>query len=323
MCKLCKLLCLICASSVSVFLAAAVAGDPQNPRPLNKHAAPAPDATRAESPMRVNVRMTLVPVTVIDQFGRNVTGLNKDNFKIYDGSEERPIATFGLQDGAVSIGLVFDCSRSMKDRFQMSRMAASQLFDELHPEEDEVFLVTVSNNVALSQDFTSNFGTIGGALTFIGPDGTTALLDGVYLALAHMKKAHNPMKALVIVSDGEDNNSQYNLREILRRAVESDVLIYTIGVYQNRETYEEMPGPQLLSILSAMTGGEQFVAQDASIVGRAMSTIGTTLHNQYIMGYYPREDAPSGKYRKIKVKLLMPTRTPRLQVYARTGYYIQ
>jgi Ca-activated chloride channel homolog len=138
-----------------------------------------------------------------------------------------------------------------------------------------------------------------------------------------MKKAHNPMKALVIVSDGEDNNSQYNLREILRRAVESDVLIYTIGVYQNRETYEEMPGPQLLSILSAMTGGEQFVAQDASIVGRAMSTIGTTLHNQYIMGYYPREDAPSGKYRKIKVKLLMPTRTPRLQVYARTGYYIQ
>jgi Mg-chelatase subunit ChlD len=68
--------------------------------------------------------------------------------------------------------------------------------------------VTVSNNAALSQDFTSNFGTIGGALSFVGPDGMTALLDGVYFALAHMKKAHNPLKALVIVSDGEDNNSQ-------------------------------------------------------------------------------------------------------------------
>jgi hypothetical protein len=130
---------LVCAPSVSVFVAAAAAGDPQNLRTLNKYAAPAPDSTRAESHMRVNVRMTLVPVTVTDRFGLNVTGLNRDNFKIYDGSEERPIATFGLQDAAVSVGLVLDCTRSMKNRFQMSRLSASRLFDELHPEEDEGF----------------------------------------------------------------------------------------------------------------------------------------------------------------------------------------
>lgn len=271
--------------------------------------------------IHVDVDMTLVPVTVTDQVGRNVGGLTKQNFQIYDGTEERPIVTFSRQDAPVSVGLVYDASRSMTDKFQTSREAAARLFAQLNPQ-DEAFVVTVSNRAVLRHDFTHNLGDIGDALNFVRPDGTTALLDGVYLALSKMKKAHNPRKALVVVSDGGDNNSRYSLKELQRLAVESDVLIYAIGIVLNPRSPEEMGGPELLSDLSHKTGGMRFLIQDLGSVGPAMATIGETLHNQYMLGYYRPEDAESGKYRKIKVKLLVPTGMPRMQIYARTGYYV-
>jgi Ca-activated chloride channel homolog len=309
--------------SIIIFTASPAAGpgDADGPRLLEEQAAPAPFTTATNNSIRVDVDMTLVPVTVTDQFGRNVSGLGRKNFQIYDESEPRPIAAFSRQDAPVSVGIVFDCSRSMRDKFQTSRTAASELFEQLNPDQDEAFLVTVSDSAVLRHDFTSNFGDIGDALTFVHPDGTTSLLDGAYLALSHMQKARNPRKAVIIVSDGGDNNSRYTLKELLRKAVESDVLIYTIGIFQNPESPEEVQGPELLESLSEKTGGRGFTV-DAASVGAAMSTIGETLHNQYLLGYYPPQNAPSGKYRKIKVKLRVPAGMPRLQIYARAGYYV-
>jgi Ca-activated chloride channel family protein len=258
---------------------------------------------------------------VTDQFGRNIRGLDKQNFQIYDGTEQRPIVSFSRQDAPVSVGLVYDCSRSMSDKFAISREAASQLFAQLNPE-DEAFVVTVSDRIELRHDFTSELGDVQGALTFVRPKGTTALLDGIYMGLSHMRKAHNPRKALVVVSDGGDNNSRYNLKEVLRKAMESDVLIYTIGIFQNPQSPEEVYGPDLLKGISQKTGGIPFMLGSAYSVAGAMSNIGVSLHNQYVIGYYPPEDAPGGKYHKIKVKLVAPAGFPRLQVYARAGYYV-
>ena len=277
-------------------------------------------AAAANGSVRVDVDMTLVPVMVTDQFGRNIRGLDKQNFQIYDGAEQRPIVSFSRQDAPVSVGLVYDCSRSMADKFAISGEAASQLFAQLNPE-DEAFVVTVSDRVELRHGFTSEFGDIQGALTFVRPKGTTALLDGIYMGLSQMRKAHNPRKALVVVSDGGDNNSRYNLKELLRKAMESDVLVYTIGIFQNPQSPEEVYGPDLLKGISHKTGGIPYMLSSAYSVAGAMSSIGVSLHNQYVLGYYPPDDAPGGKYRKIKVKLVAPAGSPRLQVYARGGYY--
>jgi len=314
----------ILLSSVSLVLTALQGqsfDDPHGPRFLDEKIRPRPAAKTGDPSIRVDVDMTLVPVTVTDRFGRNIQGLQQQNFLIYDGPEERPIATFSRADAPVSVGLVYDCSGSMKDKLQTSREATSRLFAQLNSE-DEAFLVTVDNRALLRHGFTSNFGDIGDALTFVRPKGSTSLLDGVYLALAQMKKARNPRKAIVIVSDGGDNNSRYSLKELLRTAVESDVLIYSIGIFQNPQSLEEVAGPALLTTLAKKTGGIPFTMQSPFSVGDAMSSIGQALHNQYVLGYYPPEDALSGKYRKIKVRLRVPPGMPPLQVYARSGYYV-
>jgi Ca-activated chloride channel homolog len=278
------------------------------------------DAASPRVDIHVHSDMTLVPVTVMDSNGHNVRGLLQENFRIFDGSEQRPIASFSREDAPVSVALVFDSSRSMTNKFKAARTAAQQLFQQLNPE-DEAFLVTVSDRAELRQDFTSNLGEIGDALVFTHPNGTTSLLDGVYLAIEHMKKAHNPRKAVVVVSDGGDNNSRYNMKELIARAQESDTLIYTVGLFANPQTPEEQEGPRLLSDLSEKTGGITFVIPDLNNLGNTMATIGVTLHNQYMLGYYPPENVPGGKYRKVTVQLLLPKGMPRLQVYARTGYY--
>jgi Ca-activated chloride channel family protein len=292
---------------------------------VDSHASRVREHTRQAAPVdasiRVDVDMTLVPVTVMDQFGRNVRGLDKQNFRVIDGSEPRPIMAFGRQDAPVSVGLVFDCSRSMTDKFKTAREAATNLFHQLN-EEDEAFLVTVAARASLRHDFTSDFAEIENALVFVRPGGATSLLDGVYLALSQMKKARNGRKALVIVSDGGDNNSRYALRELLSKAAESDTLIYTIGIFQSPQSIEEEAGPQLLSSLAEKTGGIESVVQDLANLGTAMGNIGVTLHNQYVIGYYPPQNAPSGKYRKIRVQLLVPKGMPPLQIFARSGYYV-
>jgi Ca-activated chloride channel family protein len=275
--------------------------------------------TRAD--IRIDVTMTLVPVTVTDPMGRTVTGLRQENFRVIDGSEARPIIAFSQQDAPVSVGLVFDCSGSMKDKYKTARLAPAELFKQLNAD-DESFLVTVSDHPALRQPFTSKFSDIESSLMFVNPRGTTSLIDGVFLALNQMKKAHNPKKAIVVVSDGGDNNSRYSLRELLKRAVESDTQIYTIGLFNDPRTQEEVNGPQILSDIAAKSGGQQYSIHDPAALAGAMSQIGITLHNQYVLGYYPPDDAQAGKYRKIKVQVLVPGDLPPLQIYARSSYYV-
>ncbi len=280
-----------------------------------------PEASTPKSSLRVDVNMTLVPVSVTDPFGRNVTGLGKQNFLLYDGDKVQPIASFSREDAPVSVGLVLDCSRSMTDKFQMARDAASRLFEQFNPE-DEAFLITVSTRAEVRQPFTSNFGDIGSALTFVRPEGTTSLLDGVLLGLSTLKKAHNSRRALIIISDGGDNNSRYTLREVAARAVEANAMIYTIGFFKDPQSVEEADGPDLLINLASQSGGMSRLVQQPIEVGEALAGFGVALHNQYVLGYYPPQNTQAGKYRKLKVRLVLPTGMPKLAIYARSGYYV-
>jgi Ca-activated chloride channel family protein len=310
---------LFLCSFVFAAIPGAAGGPTDGPRLLDS-IRPLPAGT-PRTDIRASVNMTLVPVTVLDTMGRNVTGLSRDNFRVFDGTKPVTIASFSQQDQPISVGLVFDCSRSMSDKFKTERLAPMELYKQLNPT-DESFLITVSNKPELRQKYTSSFNEIENALIFTHPNGTTPLLDGVYMGLMELKKAHNPRKALVVVSDGGDNSSRYTLGELKQLAVESDAQIFAIGLHQNPRTPEETDGPELLGRLTQETGGVNYTIGDINDLQKAMTQIGVTLHNQYVLGYYPPPNQPSGKYRKIKVKLIVPAGLPKLLLFARSGYYV-
>ena len=112
------------------------------------------------------------------------------------------------------------------------------------------------------------------------------------------------------------------MRELVSLAQESDAQIFAVGLCQNPATFEEVQGPALLAKLASVSGGLDYQIRDLNELPTSMARIGVTLHNEYVLGYYPPEDAPAGKYRKITVNLLLPAGLPRLHVYARSGYYV-
>jgi Ca-activated chloride channel homolog len=156
-----------------------VAADDNGPRLLeNETYRRQPQTTSGKASIRIDVNMAVVPVTVLDPMGHNVLGLDRENFRVFDGTEQRPIVTFGQSDAPVSVGLIFDCSRSMREKFRIARKAPAELYSLLNPD-DESFLITVADRPQLRQDFTTAFNDIQNALLFTNPDGTTSLLDGV------------------------------------------------------------------------------------------------------------------------------------------------
>ncbi len=181
--------------------------------------------------IRVNATLVLIPVTVTDPLNRFVTGLDKENFKISEDKAEQTITAFSSEDAPLSVGVVFDCSGSMGDKLEKSRQAVAQFFKTANPE-DEFFLVQFNDNAQLIQPFTHNLEEIQNHLTFTQSKGRTALLDAIYMGLHEMKKAKNARKALLIISDGGDNNSRYTETEVKNLVKEADVQIYAIGIYE-------------------------------------------------------------------------------------------
>ena len=190
----------------------------------------------------------LIPVTVTDPMNRFVTGLDKENFKIFEDKKEQEVRQFSSEDAPLSVGVIFDCSGSMGHKLEKSRLAVAQFFKTANPE-DEFFLVQFNDSAELIQPFTKNLEDIQNRLTFTQSKGRTALLDAIYLALHEMKKAKNPRKALLVISDGGDNNSRYTEGEIKNLVKEADVQIYAIGIYEpmaaRGRTPEEAPGQGL------------------------------------------------------------------------------
>ncbi len=273
------------------------------------------------APIKKNVDLVLVPVTITDHMDRLITGLDKDNFQLFEGKEKQDIQHFSNEDAPVSIGIIFDMSGSMTDKIDRAREAVVQFCNSANPQ-DEFFMITFSDEPHLATGFTSNVDDIQNKLIFSAPKGRTALLDALYLGVHKMKEAKNQRKALLIISDGGDNHSRYTEQEIKSQIKEADVIVYGIGVYDNYfPTLEERLGPQLLSEVSEVTGGRSFTIDNPNDLPDVAGKIGMELRNQYVLGYKPAKTQHDGKWHKIKVKLRLPKGLPPLQVYARTGYY--
>ena len=279
---------------------------------------------RPRSNIRVDSTLVLIPVTVTDPLNRFVTGLERENFKLLEDKQLQEITQFSSEDAPLSVGVVFDCSGSMGQKLDKSRQAVAQFFKLANPE-DDFFLVQFNDSANLIQAFTRNLEEIQNKLAFTQSKGRTALLDAVYMALHEMKKAKNPRKALLLISDGGDNSSRYSEAEIKTLVKEADVQIYAIGIYESMgarsRTPEETSGPALLTEIAEQTGGRQYQVDNLNELPDVAAKIGVELRNQYIIGYSPKNLSRDGKYRRIQVKLVQPHGMPLLRPFWKQGYY--
>jgi Ca-activated chloride channel family protein len=253
----------------------------------------------------------------MDRTGRTALGLRRDNFKIFEDGAPQEIASFSNEDVPSSVGLVFDVSGSMKDKMRTAREAAHRLLETAIPE-DEFFLITFSDRPAVEVDVTTDTSRINSRLLFVKPGGATALVDAVYLALNRLRTARGPRKALVVVSDGGDNNSRYSQGELYSYAVEADAQIHALGIPGNLRS--GLNGFGILENLSSATGGLHFEAWNLKDLPSQAAKIGMALHDQYVLGYRPSPPMADSKYHKIQVKLDLPAGSAPLRVYARQTY---
>ena len=292
------------------------------PDKLEQQNALSGDTVRTHSPLiRSKVDLVLVPVTVTDPMNRLVTGLDKDNFQIYEGKEQQDVRHFSSEDAPISLGVIFDMSGSMSSKIERAREAVKEFFKTANPQ-DEFFMIAFSDKPREISDFTQSVEDVEGKLLFTIPKGRTALLDAIYLGISKMREAKYPKKALLIISDGGDNHSRYTEGEIKSLIKEADVMVYSIGLYdQFLPTEEERLGPALLNDISEISGGRAFTIDNPNDLADVATKIGIELRNQYVLGYRPKNPGHDGKWHKIKVKLLPPKGLPPLHVYAKTGYY--
>ncbi len=278
-----------------------------------------PDRAKAqERPVfRVGVETVFLKVSVTDPLNRYVTGLEKEHFKVFEDKVEQEISHFTQQSAPISVGILFDVSGSMKDNnnINAAKNAIVRFLQAGNPE-DEFFLVTFNQKTTLVTNFTHESGSIQNEVSFRQPGGRTALYDAVYMGLDQIKGGKNEKKALILITDGEDNSSRYSAAEVREFAKESDVQIYGIGE-EGKLGY----GRAEIQNIVALTGGRAFFPNNFNELDYYIDLIHAELRNQYVLGYVPTNKTHDGKWRKIRVKLEPPEGLPKLIVHAKEGYY--
>jgi Ca-activated chloride channel family protein len=285
---------------------------------------PALSQESAEVTLKVDTTLVQIPVGVTDSQNRFVLGLQKNDFHLSEDGVEQNIAIFSGEDAPLSVGLVFDESGSMGYKLRNSREAVARFLKTMTVD-DEAFLVEFSDAAKLTVGFTPRGEKIVDALTNAQPGGLTAMLDAVDISLREMKNAKNSRKAIVIVSDGGDNHSQYTAAQIESLVREADVQIYAMGVFEPTFalglTPEEVSGPRLLSEIATQTGGRAFSAALTSDLPAVAARIAVELRNQYVLGYYPKNQNKDGNFRHVEVKVAQPNGVSALKAHWRLGYY--
>ena len=276
-----------------------------------------------DGPVRIKTDLVTLTLTVTDQFGRYVSGLNKNAFTILDNNKEQDISFFSDSDAPVSVGILFDVSGSMsKDKIVKARNALERFIATSHPN-DEYFLIAFNNRAQLLMDRTRDGDAVVRQLTLVQPKENTALYDAVYLGIERVTRGSHQKRALLIISDGQDNASRYNFGEVRRLMKESDVVTYSVGIMDKSDNNSSlgMQGQAFLDEISSVTGGKSFYPETNVEMDEIFERIALELRHQYSIGYIPRDFQLDGKWRKVKTKIKPPRGLPRLTVRAREGYY--
>ena len=277
--------------------------------------------TKSDQSLQLNVDLVSVTVTVTDSYGRFVTGLAKDQFEVYDDKIKQEIAHFSDEDAPVSLGIVYDVSGSMKERIHRSMQALKRFIETSH-DDDDFFLMAFNNRANLVEDFTVSAEKVLSHLMFVQPHGSTALYDAAYLAVEKIKQGRHPKRALLIISDGQDNNSRYTYNELRKRIKESDVQIYCIGITDPATDSLSAFGRSVLEEIARMTGGRAFFpnAYNEPELVEICTRIALELRHQYAVGFYPTDVQSEAKWHKVQIKVKPPKGLGHLSVTYKDGY---
>jgi VWFA-related protein len=290
----------------------------------NRSDVAAPQVYRSDAVIMVHSDLVLIPVTVTDHHGKAVSGLEKQHFTLFEDAAPQQITHFAAEDAPGTIGIVFDTSGSMRPKMSKAIEAVNALLDHAHPD-DEFFFVNFSSEARLTVPLTNHVEDIRKRLASLRPTGTTALLDALRLAIAEMERAHNTRKAIVIVSDGEDNASSWTVGQVKKAVREHEIVIYAIGLPSESGEHSQcqpgLPcGGALLRDVSRQTGGRMFAVNRVDQLPSIAETIGGWLRHQYLLGYVPSNAEKDGAYRRIELKVERPKGYPKLNAIWRKGY---
>ncbi len=274
--------------------------------------------------IRVESTLVLIPVTVVDPMYRFVVGLTREDFRLFEDQTEQTILHVSVEDAPVSIGVIVDCSGSMQGKLEPSLRAVTQFLKTANSN-DEFFLLLFSDHSELAVEFTNSRQELVSGLSKVRAEGSTALLDALYLALHRISFGSAARKALLLISDGGENSSRYTEREVKGFAEESDAQVFAVGIYKrvpsNPEDREAFAGRTLMTRLAETTGGFQYPVQDVNELPQIAASIGRLLRSQYVLAYSPTNHARDGKYRRVSVKVARPIGRPACRASWRNGYY--
>ena len=315
------------AVSISAFLVLIAFATPlAQDKPLIGSTSPqVPESARAKSNSEqqiiVNTDLVTLNVSVIDADGFHVPGLTKRDFAVTDNKISQDITFFSDADLPLSIGIVFDVSGSMSGKkIEQAKEALLTFIQTSHPD-DEYFLVGFNSQPQLLLERTRNGNSVIDKLSLVDPRGSTALYDASYLALDRVMQGIYPKRAVLIISDGQDNNSRYTFSNLQRALKESGAILYAIGVEGSAIGMLNVYGKLLLNELASVSGGRVFFPRNSNQMNEAFEQIALELRNQYSIGYRPVNFALDGKWHRVKVKVTPPSELKRVWVRSREGYF--
>ena len=304
--------------------------EPVLPSAAPKQTAPANEPTQAPTvdpqkpgtevdekiPLITHTDLITFTVTVTDIYGRFVSGLSKNAFSIFDNKEAQDISYFSDDDSPVSVGVIFDVSGSMSgDKVRRARDALAHFIQTSH-DRDEYFLIGFNSRAQLLMDRTRDGNAVLDKLTFVQTKNNTALYDACYLGVERVQRGTHGKRALLLISDGQDNNSRYTFNELRRVLKESDVVLYSVGILGGSDIGSSlgMEGQGILDELSGVSGGKAFYPRSPAEMDDIFEQIALELRHQYSIGYRPKSFVNDGKWHRIKVRVNPPRGLPLIRL---------
>src|SRR5271157_1133492 len=299
-------------------IAIAVAAAGQDP------ARPAGQVLQSDEATRITVDVTRVSLlfTVTDKKGRFITDLGKDDFEVVEGKRRQTISDFSAEsDLPLRLGILIDTSNSVRERFKFEQEAASQFIDSvMRTNLDKALVVSFDTSAELVSDLINDTDKLTAAIRNLRPGGGTSLYDAIYFACRDKLSQDQPRykfrRAIVIISDGDDNQSRYTRDQALEMAQKADVVIYAIST--NGITRIETDGDKVLRYLAQETGGRAFFPFKVEDLDQSFENIANELRHQYSISYRPEPLITDGLFHVIDVRV---RERKNILVNVRRGYY--
>ena len=283
-------------------------------------------------PIKVEVEMVSFNATVTDRAGRAITGLRKEDFTVLENGVPEDISVFHDDERVpVSIGILFDTSGSMVDKIEGVQDAVAHFANTTNPE-DDIFLIRFSSSVELVQDFTSDRAQLRRAIGSLYAQGSTALYEAIVEGLEHLRAGKHKKKALLVITDGNDTSSSVGMQETIGTARQSEAIVYALGIGHGERGsfghlpfglgHEDLVSIEALRAIAEPTGGRAVLLEGelhrkgVDRIDQAALQVSAELRNQYTIGYYPKNRARDGTFRRLQIR----TTNPNYIVRARSGY---